>query len=594
MLLIPYTLHRDLCRKSLSITPLIMMDQESLPTPLQYPQLDSSTAEIRLLRIHPNTVDAPVQCSFQIINLDHQLGESYETLSYSWQNAPATETIHIGLSQIKVSLTLLDAIKRLRNNSEVRVLWADALCINQDDKEEKSQQVGLMGRVYSQCKQVAVWLGSTGTIPPDTARTVIETLTCMATRPDDKPSWVEDPAQHKSIADGLKAFMNAPWWKRIWTVQEIMLPKSATLHWGALEISWEHLDRAVDALMDGELCYCMPRDFCRNGSLDDLSSAVRGLRYSRTEDILNLLVRWRYRGATVPHDKIYGLMGLRGDLLLPSVPSCDYTLDLATMYTRITVDLINEYGCLLPLVGRRVGCSTIPGLPSWAIDWTWGSSEWFIHRAIYEHLGFTADRGLAGVGDGVRLIDEKILVLRGILVDRIAAVEEWNSDARSEEPRSSFLSSGRRRWERLVAEYQAWLTTQSPGQGMDDNWSEALEGVIAGNLIPDNVDLTYDTCDWIPDKSDWLTDIISKQRLFITDRGYFGVGPINTECEQEVWCIGGSRFPLILESLPPQHDNQDRRGEAVDRRYIGDAFVYGIMTGDVMPGVDEHADIRLH
>jgi hypothetical protein len=58
-----------------------------------------------------------------------------------------------------IRLELARALRRLRFPNSTRILWIDAICINQDDKEERSYQVPLMGSIYSLARRVVVWLG---------------------------------------------------------------------------------------------------------------------------------------------------------------------------------------------------------------------------------------------------------------------------------------------------------------------------------------------------------------------------------------------------------------------------------------------------
>jgi hypothetical protein len=564
------------------------MNRAKITADIKYPPLDSSAAEIRLLLVQPGVPAAPVKCSYQVINLDHEHATPYATLSYAWGKAAAVEVIFVDSVEVKISTTLLQAFKRLRQTSEVTALWVDALCIDQEEDREKTLQVGLMHRIYSECDQVAVWLGSLGSIQPEIARAVVETVAWIASESPDLPLWVHDRVQSGSIADGLKVFINAPWWRRIWTVQEIMLPKRATMYWGPSELAWKHLDRAAEVLKEGGPWFRLPHDFRSNGSLGDLASVVNGLRIAKAEGMVDLLFRWRYRDATDPRDKVYGLTGLRRDKQLPCLNTCGYDTDVATLYTRVTVDMINDRRCLIPLVGRRVGQSKIDGLPSWACDWSWNSSNWWVHRDIYVTFGYTADRGLFGVGEGLRLTEDgQTLILSGVLVGKVAVAEEWNPRLRSQETESSLLPSAQRRCRMLTTKYQAWLDTQSPPPTILADWSDDLDKIVAGILVPGDTRKVHA-------KDKWLTEVINKQVLFITEQGYCGVGPIDIEPGHEVWCVGGSRFPFILASLPAENNDVSIREDGVDCKFIGDAFVCGIMTGSAVDRADRHTRIRLH
>jgi hypothetical protein len=50
------------------------------------------------------------------------------------------------------------ALQHLRS-SQRRVFWIDAICVNQEDKSERSHQVGLMETIYTRATKVHVWLG---------------------------------------------------------------------------------------------------------------------------------------------------------------------------------------------------------------------------------------------------------------------------------------------------------------------------------------------------------------------------------------------------------------------------------------------------
>lgn len=121
-------------------------------------------------------------------------------------------------------------------------------------------------------------------------------------------------------------------------------------------------------------------------ALGHLPARVRGLRLTVNEHPLYLFYRWRCREATDPRDKVYALLGMRRDVRLPSVPSCDYTVDVMTLFTRVTVDLIGICADLDPLIGRKGARSALAGLPSWVVDWSGslpgqGAEDFWAHQA---------------------------------------------------------------------------------------------------------------------------------------------------------------------------------------------------------------------
>ncbi|KAK0707273.1 heterokaryon incompatibility protein-domain-containing protein, partial [Lasiosphaeris hirsuta] len=112
--------------------------------------------EIRLLRVEPGSENEPVRCSLSIGKL--QRG-GYEALSYCWGTKPANRHILCDNQQFPVTENLLMALTRFRNTEQPRTLWIDAICINQTDLDEKSQQVAFMPSIYRKCTRVLVWLG---------------------------------------------------------------------------------------------------------------------------------------------------------------------------------------------------------------------------------------------------------------------------------------------------------------------------------------------------------------------------------------------------------------------------------------------------
>jgi hypothetical protein len=84
---------------------------------------------------------------------------SYEAISYCWGDPNNTLTVYCDGKQLHVTKSLYTGLRRLRRDDSIRVLWADAVCINQMDTSEKNVQVGLMSRIYSQPSSILIWLG---------------------------------------------------------------------------------------------------------------------------------------------------------------------------------------------------------------------------------------------------------------------------------------------------------------------------------------------------------------------------------------------------------------------------------------------------
>jgi hypothetical protein len=80
----------------------------------------------------------------------------YKALSYAWGGLDKSRSISINKENLTVTENLHAALLRLRDRSLERILWVDAICINQDDPKEQGQQVQLMAKIYSKASCVLV------------------------------------------------------------------------------------------------------------------------------------------------------------------------------------------------------------------------------------------------------------------------------------------------------------------------------------------------------------------------------------------------------------------------------------------------------
>jgi hypothetical protein len=124
-----------------------------------YEPLDSVKSQIRLLKLLPGSSSQRVECSSFTASLDEK-ELKYEALSYTWGSPRSPGTILLNKVPFLATENLEAALRCLRQPDESRILWVDAICINQLDLAERSQQVGLMRRIYSQASNVVIWLGS--------------------------------------------------------------------------------------------------------------------------------------------------------------------------------------------------------------------------------------------------------------------------------------------------------------------------------------------------------------------------------------------------------------------------------------------------
>ncbi len=118
--------------------------------------------EIRLLKLHPS-LDHSSEIYGEIFHAQLSIFmkpyESYEALSYTWGDNNQTKELIIGGNKLAITSNLDSALRRLRLTHKPRVLWVDAICINQSDVSEKNIQVPLMREIYEFASKTVVWFG---------------------------------------------------------------------------------------------------------------------------------------------------------------------------------------------------------------------------------------------------------------------------------------------------------------------------------------------------------------------------------------------------------------------------------------------------
>jgi hypothetical protein len=124
-----------------------------------YIKLDSNLKEIRVLEVAPGTGFNAVTCTLKHISLLDDKVPCYETISYCWGSTGAKKIIRLNGSLIWVPSSSEAAVRRMRFSDKPRVLWIDAICIDQSSQSEKGEQVAFMSTIYSTAKQNLVYLG---------------------------------------------------------------------------------------------------------------------------------------------------------------------------------------------------------------------------------------------------------------------------------------------------------------------------------------------------------------------------------------------------------------------------------------------------
>ncbi|KAE8441673.1 hypothetical protein EG329_004594 [Mollisiaceae sp. DMI_Dod_QoI] len=332
--------------------------------------------------------------------------------------------------------------------------------------------------------------------------------------------------------------------------------------------------------------------------MSHFTGRVIGLGFGiRGESAFYTLKRLLYRSATNPLDKVYALMGLFPDKTFPSVPSCDYELSPATLYTRITCDLIQAERSLRPLIGQRGEPKETEGLPTWVPDLVrhheYEKRPWMFWNHIFRYYAFKASRGRYLASDSIN--GDPDLYLRGVYVDTVAEVGEVLMDDSTTELSDEQLVSTISSWKKILTRFMSGRNDENyigGGIWMDAFWRTMLgdqimsfEAAIRRARSSDRQkfdsfieNLTFNETYWS------LRQMVINQAFFITQDGYIGLGPPTVVAGDAVWVLFGTIVPFVLR---PQRNTSWQNSEEAGPNsgcyhFVGDAFVCGVMDGEVV------------
>lgn len=169
----------------------------------------SQPNSIRLLQLLPRKEDPKsLQCSlfeYPLRNLDNS-SHLYEALSYVWGSEDKSQSITIGDQILSITQNLYMLLCRLQNYSLSRIIWVDAVCINQTDEKEKEHQIPLMAEIYAKASRVIVWLGEA----EDHGDRALEALRLVG------ETFTKNPSHIHSIQQPILKLLQRQWFQRIW------------------------------------------------------------------------------------------------------------------------------------------------------------------------------------------------------------------------------------------------------------------------------------------------------------------------------------------------------------------------------------------
>jgi hypothetical protein len=358
---------------------------------------------IRLVKLHPSPDnDSTIVCHIECESLDFgRQAPPYEALSYVWGDPDDEYSIEISRpsvslqgelgTSLQVRRNLHAALRRLRYPDRIRTMWIDAICINQQDDKEKTQQVKMMKDIYSNAQGVLIWLGDDDEVTAEEISSAFETVSKVESKIRDMHKIAEfndnpilrssttvvnltNGYDHESydIWVALTRVFQRPWFSRIWVIQEAAMAKRATFIWGAKSVPWETLLGAAEAIKLASLQAMLPVDRAAIGidTLVNMGAFKRRISEGNLmKDAFSMMSFTRNQLATNPLDKLNAILGFLDPRIAPSPI---YGIDVPMLYRDLAIKwLLTTDKPLLVLAAANGGIeSSYPSLPSWIPDWT--------------------------------------------------------------------------------------------------------------------------------------------------------------------------------------------------------------------------------
>ncbi|KAI0383435.1 HET-domain-containing protein [Hypomontagnella monticulosa] len=578
--------------------------------------------QFRILTLLPGSGEQPLECI-----LEHgEIGESppYEAISYVWGDPENKVEIICNGKTLAITAGLEEALRHFRLRSEKKSLWADAICINQNDNEERGRQVGRMRDIYPRAEQVLIWLGEERE-ESDKGMAVALDIADTCHQYTSEGHSLEAISFHHEFAqrlfgkfrdssefERLMAFakiIERPWFTRVWVVQELALATEATVYCGNSSISWPDFMAAITAQDRLNLWLS---DHERNAYVFILERARQEWCTGIRRSLLSVLFRYRILDATDPRDKIFALTALtKPEFSRTHALQPNYNIGTTELYTAIAKEILSHSSHLnLFSVPRRLSGAGPRNLPSWVPDWTSTRLTAPLGLANYSDINDLAFAASKSSKPQVKFdADSASLGIQGHCVDRIAAVgtvlrlehlprtnyhgiripkcafvlDNWSQVAKVWES-ESYVTGG------LIRDaFVQTLVVESSDESIETlrlhldilernativRWIGFLPTFLPDWLVDRVVHLIHSILFW--DRTDQMTlafrinlSSLADRRVFRTDKGYIGLGPALAEADDDVAVVKGAKVPLVLRSK-----------ESAQWSLQGDCFLKGVMQGE--------------
>ncbi|KAG9243390.1 heterokaryon incompatibility protein-domain-containing protein [Calycina marina] len=548
----------------------------------RYKPLDDH--HIRIIRLQPGSGDSRIKVELQHVSSSNK----YEALSYVWGKGENLNRISIyrqvgklaSSGYLQITQNLYTALHSLRYPYHERILWIDAICIDQGNTAEKSIQVAKMDSIYKKATRVVSWLGpesSDSALALDTFRRIADSFTMSSDQKSmhiKSGSWVCDiHYDHQKLRSEHQRWtavwnlLRNPYFTRLWIYQEINLAQTVQVVIGQLAISLEAVVSSLQWLQE------RAQPGLPMADLMDLRVLKRiyDMIYSQSRTLIDLLEKTKFAECGNDNDHVYALLGL--------LPNCmgivpDYGLLPHQVYTDLMLAYLNHTGSLdlLERCGTSLQDRKMYNLPSWAPN----LSE--PYRPARLERSYASSRSTAEV---LSLVNGGVLRVRGVRAATIASLTASISHNASV---SETLAKC------VFWEAQIMNTTICHKESQFDVFAKTLICGETGEVPTQNVGnlLTTEECTksyiaWTrKERFEGLTSFYVSEvqkhtagrAMFTADHDYIGLCPADAQIGDQVMILLGASFPMLLR---PIKDNNCYM-------VVGACHVPGMMHGEVLLG----------
>ena len=574
-----------------------------------YGVLQPTAQEIRVLCIDlDRNVSGRIsmKCRLKQISLRCLPIENFHAVSYCWGSSKKRAPLVIDGHNVAIPRTAAIAIRNLSKVSSYP-LWIDAVCIDQNNLQEKGQQVTMMKEVYSKAVSVLIWLGHAQRSTADAIASiekiyqqclgVIGSIEYLDTHLYRGAGFKYSDAPLPDCDwSALRVFYSAPWFRRLWVIQEIGLAKDSTFYVGSFSIGAEKVVLVARWMVHRK--YTRYYKGQESPGVENASSMYRpaGRLFS------NQLRRTHRAGCSVAQDKIYGVLGLlRQDTA--SAVVVDYTKPLVEVYARAIRLALYEVGDLSflqfakwyvdvkPRTTRArhliqlMSCGFL--IPQSSQDDHWVSWVLKLHGETSDESGacrnvlfFDRSTMSASFKLPTRILEESLtLSLKGQTIDRITnlgpmfTVDLLRTPSKLVEAVRWCVRHGRNEFPPEDGNYMKdlaiCLTCGSnefnEDVELDQMHTQAFEMFLQEYQQPSTIigckmsGRLNRILSWVPGQDPplyWhhLWTKALNRRFFVTATGMMGIGPLASKAEDLICVLYGSEVPFILRPLGHEYE----------------------------------------